>query len=94
MLLRFILYRYDLRVQGMLLRLEFTEKKGDLEPALKTFHEAVDGGDVYHIANTYTITNCYIVFSEIWKSESLKDLFYVILVIGNMINAVSYPICT
>ena len=65
MLLRFILYRYDLRVQGMLLRLEFTEKKGDLEPALKTFHEAVDGGDVYHIANTYTITNCYIVFRNL-----------------------------
>ena len=48
----------------MLLRLEFTEKKGDLEPALKTFHEAVDGGDVYHIANTYTITNCCIVFQK------------------------------
>ena len=27
----------------MQLRLEFAEKKEDLQPALKTFHEAVDG---------------------------------------------------
>ena len=44
------LYRYNLRVQGMLLRLEFAEKKGDLEPALKTFHEAVDGEHVGYMA--------------------------------------------
>lgn len=29
--------------------------------------------------------------AEILESESLKDLFYIILVIGNMINAVSHP---
>ena len=40
------MYRYDLRVQGMLLRLEFAEKKGDLEPALETFHKAVDGEQI------------------------------------------------
>ena len=32
-------------------------------------------------------------YTEILKSESLKDLFYIILVIGNMINAVSYTLC-
>ena len=31
-----------------------------------------------------------LLYTEILKSESLKDLFYIILVIGNMINAVSY----
>ena len=29
------------------------------------------------------------IFTEILDSESLRDLFYIILVIGNMINAVS-----
>ena len=48
-----ILYRYDLRVQGMLLQLEFAEKKGDLEPALKTFHEAVDGEQVGYMTLLY-----------------------------------------
>lgn len=38
-----IYHRYELRVQGMQLRLAFAEKKGDLEPALKTFHGAVNG---------------------------------------------------
>ena len=71
----------------MLLQLEFAEKKGDLEPALKTFHEAVDGEELDYV---YDYTNTDVVdFTEILKSESLKDLFYVILVIGNMINAVS-----
>ena len=32
----------------------------------------------------------YINITEILNSESLKDLFYIILVIGNMINAVSH----
>lgn len=41
--------RYVLRVQGMQLRLEFAEKKEDLEPALKTFHEAVDGGYIVKV---------------------------------------------
>ena len=36
-------HRYDLRVQGMLLQLEFPERKNELEPALKVFHDAVDG---------------------------------------------------
>jgi len=35
--------RYVLRVQGMQLRLEFIEKKGDLQPALDTLHKAIDG---------------------------------------------------
>ena len=45
--------------------------------------------------NTGTSTILLIVyyFAETSKSESLKDLFYVILVIGNMINAVSRPMC-
>ena len=33
----------------MLLQLEFAEKKGDLEPALKTFHEAVDGEHINYM---------------------------------------------
>ena len=33
------------------------------------------------------------MYVEILDSESLKDLFYIILVVGNMINAVSH-ICT
>ena len=37
------MYRYDLRVQGMLLQLEFPKRKCDLESALKTFHDAMDG---------------------------------------------------
>ena len=44
--------RYDLRVQGMLLQLEFAEKKGDLEPSLETFHRAVDGNHDMEYKNT------------------------------------------
>ena len=70
----------------MLLRLEFAERKGDLEPALKVFHEAVDGEHVYSTTLVQVLTHD---FTEILISESLKDLFYIILVVGNMINAVS-----
>ena len=37
------MHRYVLRVQGMQLRLEYTEKKEELQPALAILHEAIDG---------------------------------------------------
>ena len=39
--------------------------------------------------NNYTIILIVWFITEILSSGSLKDLFYIILVIGNMINAVS-----
>ena len=42
--------------------------------------------------NNYTIILIVWFITEILSSGSLKDLFYIILVIGNMINAVSYNI--
>ena len=42
----------------MLLRLEFAEKKSDLEPALETFHEAVNGEYVYIIQQHYICWLC------------------------------------
>ncbi|XP_065896679.1 inverted formin-2-like isoform X3 [Dysidea avara] len=59
--------KYVLRVEGMQLRLEFMEKKEDLQPALDTLHKAID---------------------EIASSALLKRVFQIILVTGNMINAV------
>ena len=41
----------------MLLRLEFNERKGDLEPALKVFHEAVDGENVYSTTLVQVLTH-------------------------------------
>ena len=46
--------------------------------------------DVQHLL----IVHMHICFiTEILESESVKDLFYIILVLGNMINAVSYILC-
>jgi len=39
--------RYALRVDGMQLRLEFLEKKEELQPALETLHKAIDGNMKY-----------------------------------------------
>ena len=46
----------------MLLRLEFAEKKSDLEPALKIFHEAVDG-NVLNISAI--ITDCMVCYRNL-----------------------------
>ena len=43
-----------------------------------------------HNYYNYIIILIVWLITEILNSESLKDLFYIILVIGNMINAVSH----
>jgi len=73
----------------MQLRLEFMEKKEDLQPALDTFHKAIEGK---RITIYFVITLCVLIL-EIASSALLKRVFQIILVTGNMINAVSYTIC-
>ena len=52
-----ISYRYVLRVQAMKLFLEFTEKKEELQPALLTICNSIDGISVsLHV----TISNMFI----------------------------------
>jgi len=48
-------HRYALRVQGMQLRLEFVEKKEELQPALDTLHKAIDGNIKNAVGDGYSI---------------------------------------
>ena len=69
----------------MQLRLEYIEKKEELQPALVTLHEAIDGNAFVRFC-LFEQTTC--ITLEIFASKLLKKVFYVILVTGNMINAV------
>ena len=42
-LISFEFYSFPLRIQGMLLRLEFKERKTEIQQSLDTLHETIDG---------------------------------------------------
>ena len=46
-LISFEFYSFPLRIQGMLLRLEFEERKTEIQQSLDTLHEAIDGNWLY-----------------------------------------------
>ena len=73
----------------MLLRLEFQERKTEIQQSLDTLHEAIDGNQLQLQIWQLLVITLSIAYTEIFASDSLKKILHIILVTGNMINAVS-----
>ena len=79
----------------MQIKLEFAEKLVDIKPSIQLLTLGVEGegrqrrgrrgGDI----NDSIIYSCYYYYTELLECSSLRDICYVALIAGNIINGVS-----
>ena len=50
-----MVHRYPMRIEAMLVKLEFSEKLEDIKPGIRTLEIAIDGNTLYYCA-CYPVT--------------------------------------